>query len=223
MGIAPLNAADRFADWLAARSARFWAFALLLIGAFISLPRLGAFPLWDPWEPHYAQVAWEMAERDTWLNPWYRGLDNWWSKPILMLWMLRASLGLLWHAAGDFANNEWAARLPFALVAIAGGLLQFDWTRRLFGRNTGVVAALILITAPQYLLVGRQVMADTPFVVTYAASMGYLAVGLFTSRAPADPGRGSASLAWLRRLWARDWPFILFWILQPIAVLAKGF
>src|SRR5690242_10927742 len=43
-----------------------WAGALLLLGGLIYLPRLGGFPLWDPWEPHYSQVAWEMQQHDTW-------------------------------------------------------------------------------------------------------------------------------------------------------------
>ena len=86
----------RAADWLGRRGAGFWALVIFLIGCLIYLPRLGAYPFWDPWEPHYTQVAWEMQERLTWNNPWYRGLDNWWSKPILMLWLLRASLGVFW-------------------------------------------------------------------------------------------------------------------------------
>src|SRR5689334_2847451 len=112
---------------------------LLLLGvaAAIFLPRLGAYPLWDPWEPHYSQVAWEMAERHTWLDPWYRNQNNWWSKPILMLWCLRASFAVLWDPVQHFADNELAARLPFALIAMLGAVLQYDWVRRLYGRRVG--------------------------------------------------------------------------------------
>ena len=110
----------RLRTWLAAHPDGAWAAAVAAIGCLIYLPWLGSYPLWDPWEPHYSQVAWEMQERLTWFNPWYRGIDNWWSKPILMLWMLRASLGLFWDPIADFANNELAARIPFAVVAIAG-------------------------------------------------------------------------------------------------------
>ncbi len=199
----------------------FWLLALGLCGAAIYLPYLGSFPQWDPWEPHYTQVAWEMQERGTWLNPFYRGNDNWWSKPIWMLWMLRASLALFWDAATQWTEVELASRLPFALTAIAGGLLHYDWVRRLFGRTTGVIAALALITAPQYLLIGRQVMPDMPFLVAYSAAMGYLAVGLFTPRPEILPGLGGVALAraWLRR----EWPFVAFWGLQAVALLAKGF
>ncbi len=192
------------------RGAGLCAAGLALLGALIYLPYLGSYPLWDPWEPHYSQVAWEMSERGTWLNPHYRGADNWWSKPIFMLWMLRLSLGALWEPLRDFAGGELAGRLPFALAAIAGGVLHYDWVRRLFGNAVGVLAGVVLLTTPQYLLIGRQIMADTPFVVAHTAALGYLAVGLFTPR----QGQG---------LWRRYWPFAAFWGLQAIALLTKGF
>lgn len=207
--------------WFERRGVVFWAMALALLGAFIYLPYLASYPLWDPWEPHYTQVAWEMSERHTWLVPWYRGEDNWWSKPILLLWMLRASLAVLWDPSISLAEIELAARLPFALAAIAGGVLHFDWVRRLYGVRVGVVAAVVLLTAPQYLLIGRQVMIDGPFATACAASLGYLAVGLFTPRPEITTTlRGGTS--WRARI-ARDWPFAAFWVLQAVAVLAKGF
>ena len=207
----------RFEEWLSRRTDLFWLSALAVLGLVIYLPYLGAYPLWDPWEPHYSQVAWEMGERNTWMNPWYRGHDNWWSKPILMLWMLRASFGALWDPIGNFADVEMAARLPFALSAVCGALLQYHWSSKLFGRRIAVLAGVILMTAPQYLLIGRQVMVDMPFVAAYAASMGYLAVGLFSQREP--PPQSSRAGAW----WARNYALALFWILQAIATLAKGF
>ncbi len=211
-------------DWLEERGPGFWALVVAAIGCLIYLPRLGAYPLWDPWEPHYAQVAWEMQERGTWNNPWYRGIDNWWSKPILMLWALRASFSLFWDSVGDFATHEWAARIPFALAAILGGVLQYDWVRRLWGKKTGVLAGIILMTAPQYLMIGRQVMVDTLFVITFAPGLGYLAVGLFTERVADTHDRHTLTLWGRIQSFIRvEWPFLAFWVLQALAVLAKGF
>jgi 4-amino-4-deoxy-L-arabinose transferase-like glycosyltransferase len=195
--------------------------AVAALGALVFLPRLGGYPLWDPWEPHYTQVAWEMRNHATWMDPWYRDADDWWSKPILMLWMLRASLAALWDPIARFHDVELAARLPFALTAMGGAVLHFDWSRRLFGRAVGLVGALALLTAPMYVLIGRQVMADMPFVVAYSAGLGYLAVGMFTERriAPASTRPVDRAVAWVRR----EWPFIAFWVLEALAVLAKGF
>ena len=213
---------DTVQAFLARRGNAFWSLVLVAIGALIFLPRLGAYPLWDPWEPHYLQVAWEMQDRGTWMNPWYRGEDNWWSKPILLLWIIRAGIAALWDPLAHFPDHELAARLPFALIAIAGGVLQFDWVRRLYGRTAGFIAGVVLVTAPQYVVIGRQVMIDVTFVITYAASLGYLAVGLFTPRpelARADAPMGTRIRAWL----AREWPFVAFWALEALSLLAKGF
>ncbi len=200
-----------------------WILSILLVGiaSVVLLPQLGAFPLWDPWETQYTQVAWEMGQRGTWIDPYYQNLDNWWSKPIFTLWLLRASLSAFWDPSTELFDVQLVARLPFALFAILGGVLQYDWGRRLFGRTTGFLSALILLTAPQYLLVGRQVMTDIPFVVATSASLGYLGVGLFTSPTvepmqPPAQGRVSA-------FFCRGWPFLLFWFFQAIAVLTKGF
>ncbi len=214
----PPSLLGRAQAFFAARGDGFWAVFLAVLGLLIYIPWLGSFPLWDPWEPHYAQVAWEMQERLTWNNPWYRGIDNWWSKPILMLWMLRATLGMFWDPLTDFANNEWIVRTPFALAAVAGAVLHFDWVRRLFGRTVGVVAGVALLTAPQYLLIGRQVMVDTIFVITYAAALGYLAVGLFTAR-PAVPARVPPDAPAAAR---RTRLLLLFWGALTAATIVTG-
>lgn len=61
----------------------------LLAGALASavfLPWLGATGLWDPWEPHYAEVARQILVRDDWVHPWWE--SAWFfSKPALPLWL----------------------------------------------------------------------------------------------------------------------------------------
>ncbi len=215
------SAIAEFSAWLESRGDGFWALIVLGVGVLIYLPRLGAYPLWDPWEPHYTQVAWEMQERLTWNNPWYTGRDTWWSKPILMLWMLRASLGIFWDPTTDFLNHEWAARLPFALGSIFGGVLHYDWVRRLYGRRVGVVAGVALLTAPMYVVIGRQVMADIPFLITYSAAVGYLAVGLFAPRPqPREPKKPLPGTEIVRRTRLRS--TLAFWILLGLAVGLVG-
>jgi 4-amino-4-deoxy-L-arabinose transferase-like glycosyltransferase len=192
-----------------------------LLSALILLPRLGAFPLWDPWEPHFAQVAWEMAGKGTWLDPYYRGHTNWSSKPIFMLWMLRTSFLFFWDSTHHFMEHEWAARFPFALWAIVGVMLTTDWVGRLFGRRAGFIAGCVLATAPQYVLIGRQVMADMVMVVSYSAAMGYLAVALFAESPTitlSEVGRSRVTSILRERV-----PLIAFWSLLAISVLTKGF
>ena len=197
---------------------------LALLGALLLLPRLGSFPLWDPWETQYSQVAWEMAQHDTWLELYYQNAATWWSKPIFIFWMLRVSFGLFWDSANHFFSPELWARLPFALTALIGIQLHFDWVRRLFGRSVALLSAIILLTAPQYLFIGRQVMTDMPFLVATSSSLGYLAVGLLApEERHAIPYASGSSASSARRWLRRRWPFVAFWLLQGLAVLIKGF
>lgn len=179
---------------------------LTLLGAALYLPRLSAYPLWDPWEPHYLQVAWEMHQNGEWWDPSYRGRP-WWSKPILLPALLRASLLAFWHGSDGLAATAFAGRLPIAMSAVCGAILTFDWSRRLYGSFVATIAAVALLTCPQWIGLGRLVMVDVPHAVASSAALGYLAVSLFAAR----EGRGAR-----RAIWG-------FWALLAVAVLAKGF
>ena len=53
-----------------------WAGTLLLVGlcafaALLFVPWLGATGFWDPWEPHYGEVARDMIARGDYIHPWW--------------------------------------------------------------------------------------------------------------------------------------------------------
>jgi len=149
------------------------ALFLTLFTASIYLPNLGAYAFWDPWEPHYAQVAFEMAEKGTWMDPWYRGLNNWWSKPILPLWGLRASFAALGVDTTDDPWLHFAGRLPIFLLSLMGILLTYRWVSRLFSRRAGVLSGVVLATCPFWALLSHQVMFDLPFMAFCAPAVGH--------------------------------------------------
>jgi 4-amino-4-deoxy-L-arabinose transferase-like glycosyltransferase len=148
------------------------AFLTLFVAA-IYLPNLGAYAFWDPWETHYSQVAFEMAEKGTWMDPWYRGLNNWWSKPILPLWGLRASYAAFGITSTSDPWLHFAGRLPFFLLSLMGLLLTFRWVSRLFSRRAGVIASLVLATMPFWALLSHQIMFDLPFMAFCAPAIGH--------------------------------------------------
>ena len=49
--------------------------------ALVFLPWLGAVGLWDPWEPHYAEVARQMIVRDDYVYPYWESA-YFFSKPV---------------------------------------------------------------------------------------------------------------------------------------------
>ncbi|NJK88193.1 MAG: hypothetical protein HC923_01565 [Myxococcales bacterium] len=62
-------------------------------------------------------------------------------------------------------------RLPFACIAIFTMWAVYRIARRISGRVTGVVAAVVLGTCPQFVFIGKQAMVDMPLV-------GLMTIGL---------------------------------------------
>lgn len=164
------------------------ALGLVLLAALLYLPFLGSYPLWDPWEAHYSQVAMEMIHHNTWWEPWYRkSTTSFWSKPILTFWLMISSLKTFRiDQVGSFAQAEFYLRLPIALMGATGVAFMFFFARRLWNRRTGVLAALVLATCPQYFLISRQIMVDIPFVVIQTIALGFFALGIFDPRPETD-------------------------------------
>ena len=98
---------------------------LLGIVAMLRLLTLGSYPLTDTTEARYAEVARKMAELGNWVTPLYDYGVPFWAKPPLTTWLSAISLQM-------FGVNEFAARLPYFLLAVfiaclvcAVGLGQF--------------------------------------------------------------------------------------------------
>jgi 4-amino-4-deoxy-L-arabinose transferase-like glycosyltransferase len=178
---------SRIPVWLAA--------ALLAAAAF--LPWLGSVGLFDPWEPHYAEVSRQMLLRADWVHPWWREA-GFFSKPPLVLWTGAAGLAL----AGDVAP-EWGLRLPVALLGIAGVAVSAAAVARLSSRRAGLLAGAALATSPFVALLARQAIPDVPLVALSTAGGLCFAVALL------DDGAGPG--------WARTG-----FVLLGFAALAKG-
>jgi 4-amino-4-deoxy-L-arabinose transferase-like glycosyltransferase len=192
--------------------------AAALLAALLFLPWLGSTGLWDPWEPHYAEVSREMIVRDDWVHPYWE--SAWFfSKPALLLWT--SALGLEAVGVNDRAlppgsdptspspsgistRAEWGARLPVALLAIAACALTCAAVSRLLSRRAGLLAATALATTPFYALLARQATPDMPFVALMTGGTLCFAVALWDERAH-------------RTAWAYGG-----YLLLGLATLAKG-
>ena len=173
-----------------------WLASALLAGV-VFLPGLGSVGLFDPWEPHYAEVSRQMLLRADWVHPWWREA-GFFSKPPLLLWGGAAGLAI----AGEGAV-EWGLRLPVALLAVMGVAVSAEVVARLASRRAGWLAAVALSTAPLLALFARQAVPDAPLVALSTAGGLAFAVALLDDRA--GPG------------WARAG-----WVLLGFATLAKG-
>lgn len=197
------------------RPRREWAvrLGLLVLLAFLFLPNLGSFGLWDPWETHYGEVTRNMVESFDWISPWwgYRAKigpqgqqgSYFYSKPILIFWGEALSVRLI-------GFSEWAIRLPMALFAILTCFFSYYAVSKLWGRGAGLLASLILATSPQFFYLARQAQTDMMFVAPLSMAMLALALGLF------GPWEGAISV---RRTWAKVLIGIAFFFLITLPQL----
>ena len=114
---------------------------------------------------------------------------------------------------GAFGVQEWTARLPVALIAVANVFLLFAIGRRLFGDSRyAVLAAMILAATPAHVIVARQALdyiVPLPFVLGwFLCLLRYL-----------DSGRARdlAVGGWL--LGAGMFSYIAAWVLMPCYLL----
>ncbi len=164
--------------------------ALLLLYVF----RLGSvgFGL-DPDEPRYASIGREMSRSGDWITPRLYG-SGWFEKPPLLYWMTAAATRLGLH-------DEWAARLPVALLSLAFLVFFHAILEREFNSRIALMATAILGTSAGWFAYSFAAVTDLPMSACFGAAM---LVALFDTR------RGTAA-GWIAG------------VLLGFAILAKAF
>lgn len=138
--------------WLA-RVPAGWDLPVLLMLAFALFA--AGLGLRDPWpadEPRFALIARDMVLGGQWLIPQVGG--EWYSdKPPVFMW----AIAFFYWLCGDL-------RLAFLLPSLLAGLgmlvLVYDLARRLWGRESAVLAALLLLISVQFTEQARTAQID---------------------------------------------------------------
>jgi len=151
---------------------RWLLLALLAVGA-LRLLSLGLYPLTDTTEARYAEVARKMVELGDWVTPWYDYGIPFWAKPPLSTWITAASFKV-------FGVNEFAARLPHFLLALALAWLVWDWLRRV-DRRQSLLAVCILAGAFLFLVSSGAVMTDMALALGTTMTMRGLWLAMYGS------------------------------------------
>jgi 4-amino-4-deoxy-L-arabinose transferase-like glycosyltransferase len=170
--------------------------AILTASAFAFFFGLGQLGFLGPDEPRYAEVAREMFESGDYISTRLCGC-LWFEKPALVYWMSAAGYRL-------FGVDEFAARAPIALAALATVALIYFAVRRLGSHSLALTSALILTTSGIFIAYAR---VSTPDMVLTAAITASLLTAFHSLRA-SGPTRSV--------LWAISFLFV------GLAVLAKG-
>ncbi len=148
---------------IAVKLKRAWLDCLLLcmlvvITGFLTLYQLGNQSL-HPWdEAWYATISRTMARSGDLLNLRYNG-SLFWDHPPLTFYLTTLSFAF-------FGTNEFAARLPQALLGIATVSLIFVTGSKLKNRWVGLIAALIVLSSRWFLFRARTGNIDTLLIFT---------------------------------------------------------
>src|SRR5207248_2076442 len=167
--------------WLLPLSAeRRLTIGFVVLAALLYVPWLGATGFWDPWEPHYGEVAREMIARGDYIRPWWE--SAWFfSKPALDLWLMAAGM-LAVNANGPdrFVGvfTEWGVRLPYAAITAMGAVLLFIMADRLLTRRSAVIGTFAILTSPLFVFLARQAVPDPVFVGLLEGAMACLMIVL---------------------------------------------
>ncbi|MEO6185510.1 MAG: glycosyltransferase family 39 protein [Steroidobacteraceae bacterium] len=219
-----------------ARNAQ-WRDVLLIVG--LGLLFVGAgIGLRNPWpadEPVYALIARDMLARGNWLIPMVGG-DYFQDKPPLLFWLQAVGYWLT-------GSEKIGFLLPSLLAGLGTLLLVYDLGRRLWNREAGVHAALLLLFTVQFTLQARRAQLDALLMFFTVLSVYCLLRQLLLAggwrwavAAGAAAGLGVLSkvvgffslfvlVPWLYAVW-RGWPAVKWqkpwpmWLLAGIACAA---
>ncbi len=108
---------------------------IVIIAALLFLPGLGGVRLFDWDEINFAESAREMLMTGDWLNVQIN-FETFWEKPPLFIWIQALSMSI-------FGVNEFAARLPNAIVGIITLLVLFRVGKKLSGERFGLLWAAL--------------------------------------------------------------------------------
>ncbi|MBI5890387.1 MAG: glycosyltransferase family 39 protein [Nitrosomonadales bacterium] len=170
---------------------------LLLAVALIWFGNLEYRKLVKPDEGRYAEIPREMVVSGDWTTPRLNEL-KYFEKPPLQYWATAIAYEV-------FGEHQWTSRLWAALTGFAGVLLAWFAGTRLFGRQAGIYAALLLGGSMLYSMMAHINTLDMG--VTFFISLGIFA--LLIAQKEQQPAR--------RRHWM--W---LAWAGLALAVLSKG-
>jgi len=177
------------------RAREFLVLTVVLCVFFLFM--LGNRPLSVPDEGRYVEIPREMVSTGDYLTPRLNGV-KYFEKPALFYWLEAFSIKL-------FGLHEFSLRLWPALFAVTGCLSVYLAGGRLYGRKSGLFAAVVLATSLLYYAMSRAILLDMPVSILLCISLLSFLLGTHET-----PGIKRRMLMWS------------FYAFAALAVLTKG-
>jgi 4-amino-4-deoxy-L-arabinose transferase-like glycosyltransferase len=158
--------------YLSGRLATDWLYVsgLVAISLLFIFVRLGGRALWDIDEGMHSVIAQNMVNSGDWITPVFNG-EPFLDKPPLFNWLGAACFSL-------FGFSESVARLPSAILGLGCVLITYLLGRQVKSRATGFVAAIILVTSLEFMVLSRMVQYDVPFTFFTTLSLYFFCSAL---------------------------------------------
>ncbi len=131
---------------------RRWRMCVLCVAVFVMLFQLGGRGLNELDEGRYSEGGREMLASGDYLTPRLNGVRHF-AKPPLTYWAIASSMGV-------FGVNEFGARFPAALSALATLLAVYLIGRRAMGEAGALWSVVVLLTSVLFLGVARLITTD---------------------------------------------------------------
>lgn len=125
---------------------------LLAASAVLLFLGLGANTIWDANEAFYVDTPRHMVESGDYINPEFNGAPRL-NKPVLSYWVVAG----FYHLFGVSVTVE---RVAIAIGALGIVLAAFVFGRALHSPTAGLWAALIVLTAPRFVMFARRIFID---------------------------------------------------------------
>jgi 4-amino-4-deoxy-L-arabinose transferase-like glycosyltransferase len=187
---------------ISARSQLFTLLGILLLGVAARGLTLEFMGLIDPSESRYALVAATMYQDNAWLVPYLPAGDGnipFLSKPPLHYWLTAIAYSL-------FGIDEWTSRLP-SFLALTAIIITIALThaRHQRSRSTGLLASLMLVTAPFPFFIFGGSTLDATLTAAVSCALLIFKHAVLHYNSPFRP-----------------WYFALFWVFAAAGFLIKG-
>jgi 4-amino-4-deoxy-L-arabinose transferase-like glycosyltransferase len=163
---------------------RQWLAWLIVAIVGIRLVTLAAYPLTDPTEARYGEIARKMLETRQWIMPQFEYGVPFWGKPPLSTWLSAASMAA-------FGVNEFAARLPSLLLMLACGALVYFLGSLRANRDAALWSLALFATIGLIFVAAGVVMTDPALTLGTTLAMA----GFWAAVNSPQPGRRMAGFA----------------------------
>ncbi len=154
-------------SWLSRHTEAVCLMALLAFSTLFVI-NLGSGTLWAADEQTYSQWAFHMAKTGDYLTPWaFGGSGIWIAKPPLLMWLMALSYQVL-------GVSNFTARIWTPLFGALSLILVFYLGQKIYNRNIGFAAAIVLGTFVTFFKFTRAAMTDIPLVCFMLARIYFL-------------------------------------------------